>query len=109
MITLCPTCISDSQIISDYKKIKSLLYVNIKGNTAEVINNMHKKDPRPNFHMEMGYSNLPDSPDRFDALGYDELMRQINEEPLELAPSLDDIRQEDNVLNELGDIPIYRQ
>lgn len=89
MITICPTCTpvqKEAKVAP--RKIKSLVYVNIKSNAAELVEEMAEKDPRPNFHLEMGYSDAPDSPDRFDADNYDDLIRQIEEFPLDLPPEI---------------------
>lgn len=100
IIPLCPTCIDDVKVInSSSNKIKFLRYVDIKGNTTQVIDNMYKKDPRPNFHVEMGFSDSPDSPDRFDAFGYNEVVRKIQAAPLFVPENIDDVRQRDGIVD----------
>jgi len=93
MSTICAPCtpFRQSETKVSARKIKSLVYVNIKGNADKLVDEMVKKDPRPNFHAEMGYSNAPDSPDRFDSENYDNVIKNINDIPLILPPSDDDL------------------
>lgn len=91
MMIICPTCIPEKRTTTVApRKIKSLVYIDVKGNTEEVIDNMYEKDPRPNFHFEMGYDDSPESPDRFDAVNYDDMVAKILASPLDLPPELDD-------------------
>lgn len=87
-IQLCQVCFAPNQKETiQPNKIKSLVYVNVYANTEKVLDNMYAKDPRPNFHLEMGYNNSPESPDRFDEMNHLTLLRQIDESPLDLPPT----------------------
>ena len=61
------------------------------GNIKEILDGMYSKDPRPNLHIELGYSDSPDSPDRFYADDYDQLIKDIANMQLEYPPDVEDI------------------
>ena len=88
---LYPTCVS-SVIIDDPQKLKMLFYRVVKSNLKDIINkDYYKKTYRPNLYAEMGYSNKPDSPDRFSNDLYEKSVNDILNTPLTLPPDDDDI------------------
>ena len=88
---LCPPCVS-SVIIDEPQKLKMLFYLVVKSNLKDIINkDDYKKTYRPKLYAEMGYSNKPDSPDKFTKDLYEKSVNDILNTPLTLPPDDDDI------------------
>lgn len=91
MISSCPTCEPIKRNVGRaIPKLKYLRYVEYVSNTKMVLEEAYSKDPRPNFHAEIGYSSAPDSLDRFDETTYDSVVESIMVEELEFPPPYDD-------------------
>lgn len=81
----CPVCISKTTT-KTASKLKYLKYVEYTSNLRYMLDEMYKKDPRPNLHIELGYSSAEDSPDRFDADEYKIQFDNIKNIELDLPP-----------------------
>lgn len=82
MKDLCPACVPlTQQNIPKKSTIKFLRYHVYTSNLKPLLDGMYAKDPRPNLHAELGYSDAPDSPDRFYADSYDDLVAAIKNAP----------------------------
>lgn len=79
----CPVCVPKEDIAHRTpSRVKFLRYMIYTSNLVPLMDDMYKKDPRPNLHVELGYSLLPDSPDRFYADDYDALVASIKNEAI---------------------------
>lgn len=73
-------------------KAKYLPYRVQKSNLTDLVENEYfKKNPQPNFQIEMGNRHWSTATDRFNLSDYEKLVNEIETEPLMIAPQLEDI------------------
>ena len=87
MTVNCPVCVPKTVTVAKTpSKLRYLRYKIYTSNMRELLDGMYAKDPRQNLHVELGYSDAPDSPDRFYADEYDQVVSDILNTPLEYPP-----------------------